>query len=180
VLRDNSTMPIPGDTGRAVHRPTAVWWLESAVRLGATSRVVSPRQPISSTVISVCLMVLAGCSTVQPTNSWHSGTGAANTGGVQADQRQPIVENGDPLLRLVGTMPITVDQGFREPATGEVLRVRVLRAYAAASGRPCREFATEAAGGVEQHRVACEDGSRWVAARPLRQETTESTATRVP
>jgi hypothetical protein len=73
---------------------------------------------------------------------------------------------------------MAVDYGFREPATGEVLRVRVVQAYAAASGRTCREFVTVAPGRAEQHRLACGEGDRWVAARPLRVESTDAAATR--
>ena len=129
-------------------------------------------------IASLCVAALAGCSTPQSTNPWHSDAGTPKTAGPQP-MTQSKVENGDPLIRLVGAMPMTVDQGFREPATGEVLRVRVLRAYEAASGRPCREFVVIGAAGAEQRRVACEDGAQWVAARPLRQETAEPAATRV-
>jgi hypothetical protein len=66
-------------------------------------------------------------------------------------------------------MPLTVNQTFREPATGELLNVRVVRAYAAASGRQCREYlVTSQGGGEPKSRVACVKGDRWVDARPLR------------
>jgi len=30
---------------------------------------------------------------------------------------QPRVETGDPLLRMIGTLPLRTDQSFQEPAT---------------------------------------------------------------
>ena len=116
------------------------------------------------------LIALAGCSTMRAINPWQSETGPPNTARPQGALSQPKVDSSDPLVRLVGTMPMTVDQSFREPATGEVLRVRVLRSYAAASGRSCREFAVITPAGDEQRRVVCADGDRWVPARPLRLE----------
>jgi hypothetical protein len=130
-------------------------------------------------LVALSLVAVAGCSTPQSTNSWRSDAGTPKTAAPQSAPTQSKVENGDPLIRLVGSMPMAVDQGFSEPATGEVLRVRVLRAYVAASGRPCREFVVIGAGGGEQRRVACEDGAQWVAAHPLRQESTETSVTRV-
>jgi len=76
------------------------------------------------------------------------------------------------LLRLIGTMPMSIDQTFKEPATGELLRIRVLRAYAAASGRSCRQYLVTEESGAQSYRVACESGDHWVEARPLRNSTT--------
>jgi hypothetical protein len=126
----------------------------------------------------VGLMTLAGCSSVQSINPWQSDAGATKTARSQAAQPQLKVDNSDPLMRLLATLPMTVDQGFREPATGEMLRVRVLSAYTAASGRPCREYLVVTPAGDEQRRVACAEGDRWVAARPLRLETAASATTR--
>jgi hypothetical protein len=67
-------------------------------------------------------------------------------------------------------MPATIDQTFREPATGELLKVRVVRIYSAASGRPCREYLVINQRGDQSSRVACANGDRWVEARPLRQD----------
>lgn len=124
-------------------------------------------------MVVVGLAALGGCST---SNS-HSVSGTAKTPATAASEQSKV--DGDPLIRLVGTLPVAVDYGFREPATGETLRVRVLQAYAAASGRPCRQFVVVAPGRAEQHRLACEEGDRWVAARPLRLEPPDAAATRV-
>jgi hypothetical protein len=128
--------------------------------------------------LALTAMVLAGCSTMQAINPWQSGSLPPKTAQVQAIQHQPGPDNANPLLRLVGTMPVTVDQTFREPATGELLKVRVVRAYTAASGRQCREYQVTNQSGQQANRVACVNGERWVEARPLRQGGTGSAATR--
>ena len=81
---------------------------------------------------------------------------------------QPRIEAGDPLLRLIGTLPLRTDQSFQEPATGAVLKIEVIRIYDAASGRNCREYVVTDPAGRQQMRVACRLGDRWVHARPLR------------
>jgi hypothetical protein len=127
---------------------------------------------------AAALAALAGCSTVQAINPFQSDAPAPKTAPVQPITSQPRVDTGDPLLRLIATMPVTSDQTFREPATGEVLRVRVVRVYAAASGRTCREYRVTNQSGQEQIRLACANGDRWVSARPLRQDPSGSAATR--
>ncbi len=77
----------------------------------------------------------------------------------------------DPLLRLVATMPIRTSQGFREPATGEMLKIEVVRAYDAASGRLCREYVVTYPQGGARQGLACRTGEGWQSARPLRLET---------
>jgi hypothetical protein len=50
--------------------------------------------------------------------------------------------------------------------TGEMARVRLMRQYAAASGRECRELRVSRRGG-EQNRLYCRAGTGWIEARPL-------------
>jgi hypothetical protein len=112
---------------------------------------------------------LVGCSTI---TSWQSQPAAPKTASTRGGQTPPPVENSSPLLRLVGTMPVSIDQTFREPATGELLKIRVVRSYAAASGRECREYVVTYQSGDGWSRVACTSGDRWVDARPLRKDRT--------
>ncbi len=50
------------------------------------------------------------------------------------------------------------------PETGQNVRVRLVRAYAAASGRECREVALSTA---TQNRILCRSERGWVEAQPL-------------
>lgn len=52
------------------------------------------------------------------------------------------------------------------PATGQTARVRLVRAYAAASGRECREVLVGTGGGGTS-RLLCRAGEGWREARPL-------------
>ncbi len=51
-------------------------------------------------------------------------------------------------------------------STGQTARVRLVRAYAAASGRECREVLVGTGGGSAS-RLLCSAGSGWREARPL-------------
>jgi hypothetical protein len=64
-------------------------------------------------------------------------------------------------------MPLRTGEGFREPVTGQMLQVEVVRAYDAASGRPCREYSVTDQKGVSRGGVVCRIGDQWVNARPL-------------
>jgi hypothetical protein len=79
-----------------------------------------------------------------------------------------VAAAGDPLLRLVSTMPVRTDQGFREPVTGAMLTVEVVRQYDAASGHTCREYTVTDSTGGQRQGVACQTGDTWTNARPLR------------
>jgi hypothetical protein len=117
-------------------------------------------------VLGATLFGAAACQTVSSINPF-GGTQEAPVASSPA-MPQPRVETGDPLLRVVGTLPLRTDQSFQEPATGAVLRVEVMRIYEAASGRSCREYLVTDPAGRQQNRVACRMGDRWVHARPLR------------
>lgn len=52
------------------------------------------------------------------------------------------------------------------PETGGSARLRLLRSYAAASGRECREVLI-GAGLAERTRLVCRDDGGWTPARPL-------------
>ncbi|WP_241671067.1 DVU3141 family protein [Dankookia rubra] len=77
----------------------------------------------------------------------------------------PSVAQQDPLGRFVGSMP-PGQAGTVMLADGRTTEARVVRAYAAASGRDCREVIL-GAGTAGQARLLCQSEGQWVAARPL-------------
>jgi hypothetical protein len=113
--------------------------------------------------LGVAAAGLAGCSSGSSSSPKLAGADPVRAPSV-------AVEASDPLLRLVGSMPVRTGQSFQEPATGEVLKVEVVRAYDAASGRLCREYQVTDAKGFARQAVACRVGDRWTNARPLRLE----------
>jgi hypothetical protein len=120
-------------------------------------------------MMGIVVAGLASCSTVSSVNPWGEAPAAA------PERRAPQAAAGtasDPLLTLVATMPLRTGQGFREPATGEMLKVEVIRAYDAASGRTCREYAVTDPRGGHRQGLACRNGDRWTNARPLRLDST--------
>ncbi len=127
------------------------------------------RRVPSAVLVASLAASLVGCSTI---TSWQSQPAAPKTASAGGRETPPPAENSSPLLRLVGTMPVSIDQTFREPATGELLRIRVVRSYSAASGRECREYVVTYQSGDGSSRVACVSGDRWVDARPLRKNAT--------
>ncbi|WP_338147848.1 DVU3141 family protein [Neoroseomonas terrae] len=52
------------------------------------------------------------------------------------------------------------------PSTGQTVRLRLVRAYAAASGRECREVQMGTGSGSSS-RLLCSAGTGWREARPL-------------
>ena len=168
---DNEVMHAPVNAGHWVGRPTVVDGRGLVSLSAVRTRPSKFRRWTLGGLVTFGIVTVAGCSTMQPINPWHSDAGSPKTAGPSPVLMQSKVENGDPLLRMVGSMPVTVDQSFREPATGEMLRVRVLVSYASASGRTCREYVVITPTADDQHRVVCADGDRWIAVRPLRQET---------
>jgi len=124
-------------------------------------------------VVGVAAISLASCSGSSSHGPSKTGDAVPTTPKLAA-----AGDASDPLLRLIATMPVRTGQGFREPATGEMLKVEVVRAYDAASGRNCREYVVTDTNGVLRQGVACRDGDKWVAARPLRLDETPLGAAR--
>jgi len=116
-------------------------------------------------VLLLTATALSGCSWFEGSASSHRPVAVT-----QDSQIQRNADTADPLVRVVSSMPVGVAQGFREPATGETLKLQVVRSYYAASGRPCREFLVTNASGAVTPRVACESEGRWLQARPLRKD----------
>ncbi len=99
------------------------------------------------------LGLLTGCAA---TTAPGAGTSAA-----------PIVAAGpmDPLVAFAATAQPGAEATLALPGNGPA-RVRVLRAYNAASGRECREVLIGAGLG-ERTRLVCGADGQWAEARPL-------------
>ncbi|MBP0466864.1 hypothetical protein J5Y09_23245 [Roseomonas sp. PWR1] len=92
-----------------------------------------------------------------------NGTGPSAGVGAAVGAAVPI---DDPVVAFVANASPGAEDTVRLPGTGQVARVRLVRAYAAASGRECREVMV-AAGGGPQTRLLCRAGEGWREARPL-------------
>lgn len=91
----------------------------------------------------------------------------AETGGgtppALSDAPAPI---SDPVVAFAAVASPGAEDSVVLPATGQTARVRMVRAYAAASGRECREVQVRTGGGAET-RLLCRVGTGWREARPL-------------
>jgi hypothetical protein len=103
-------------------------------------------------VLFGALLLLAGC-------------GADRQMATPAAAPAPVVAQQDPLGQFVGSMP-PGQAGTVVLADGRATQARVVRAYAAASGRECREVIL-GAGTTGRASVLCQSEGQWVAARPL-------------
>jgi hypothetical protein len=72
----------------------------------------------------------------------------------------------DPLLAFAATAAPGSESMIVSARTGRPMRVRMLRAYDAASGRPCHEVLV-GSGLDERARLLCQNEGSWVEARPL-------------
>uniref|UniRef100_UPI0018E021E5 DVU3141 family protein n=1 Tax=Neoroseomonas rubea TaxID=2748666 RepID=UPI0018E021E5 len=102
--------------------------------------------------------LLAGCG----------GNGAAPSAGAAVGAVVPI---DDPVVAFAANAASGAEDTVRLAGTGQAARVRLVRAYAAASGRECREVMVAAGGGV-QSRLLCRAGEGWREARPLLRDGT--------
>jgi hypothetical protein len=98
------------------------------------------------------LLLLAGC-------------GADRQAAMPAAAPALAAVQQDPLGQFVRTTP-PGQAGRVVLADGRTTEARVVRAYAAASGRECREVIL-GAGTAGQASLLCQSEDRWVAARPL-------------
>ena len=108
----------------------------------------------SPIVLLGALLLLAGCGAQR-----QAATLAAAP--VPANVPAPL----DPLGRFVAAAP-PGQAGTVVLADGRATQVQVVRAYAAASGRECREVIL-GTGGVGRASLLCQSDGQWVAARPL-------------
>lgn len=103
------------------------------------------------TLAGIAAGLLAGCA--EPT--------AVITPGSDAP-----VAISDPVVAFAANAAPGAEDSVLLPATGQTARLRLVRAYSAASGRECREVQVSA-GGAAQMRLLCSAGTGWREARPL-------------
>lgn len=72
----------------------------------------------------------------------------------------------DPVTAFAADPPPNGEGQVQLADTGEMARLRLVRQYAAASGRECREVRIIQRGG-DQSRLFCRAGTGWIEARPL-------------
>ena len=72
----------------------------------------------------------------------------------------------DPVVAFAANASPGAEDSIVLPSTGQPARVRMVRSYAAASGRECREIQVSTSG-TSQVRLLCRAGTGWREARPL-------------
>ena len=72
----------------------------------------------------------------------------------------------DPVVAFAADPSVNGEAQVVLPDTGETVRLRMVRQYAAASGRECREVRVAYRSG-EQNRLFCRAGTGWIEARQL-------------
>ena len=98
--------------------------------------------------------------------------GCANpfaTGGEPArpiDSAAAPLSPADPVVAFAASASPGAETVAVLPETGGSARLRLLRSYAAASGRECREVLI-GTGLAERTRLVCRDDGGWTPARPL-------------
>ena len=93
--------------------------------------------------------------------------GCAETGTAPAIGADgPVAPISDPVVAFAATAGPGSEETVTLPSTGQTVRLRLVRAYAAASGRECREVQIGAGTGSAT-RLLCGAGTGWREARPL-------------
>ena len=98
--------------------------------------------------------------------------GCANPFAIQGRaerQAEPAVappSSADPVVAFAAAASPGTERVVAVPEAGGSARLRLLRSYAAASGRECREVLI-GTGLAERTRLVCRDEAGWTAARPL-------------
>lgn len=95
-------------------------------------------------------------------------TGCADPAGMSGSPSAegPVAPISDPVVAFAASAAPGAEESVVLPGTGQSARVRLVRAYAAASGRECREVQVRTGGGGET-RLICRAGTGWREARPL-------------
>lgn len=109
------------------------------------------RRVLALAMLSLPPLLLGGCGAMQP--------GAP----VAAPEPMRIL---DPVTAFAADPPPNGEGMVQLADTGEMARLRLVRQYAAASGRECREVRIARRGG-DQSRLFCRAGTGWIEARPL-------------
>lgn len=89
-------------------------------------------------------------------------TGTAPTAGAEG----PPAPISDPVVAFAASAGAGAEETVTLPSTGQTVRLRLVRSYAAASGRECREVQMGTGSGSAS-RLLCSAGTGWREARPL-------------
>lgn len=93
--------------------------------------------------------------------------GCAETGVAPAPGAEgPVAPISDPVVAFAASAGPGAEETVTLPSTGQTVRLRLVRAYAAASGRECREVQMGTGSGSAS-RLLCGAGTGWREARPL-------------
>lgn len=83
-----------------------------------------------------------------------------------ASQAAETVTISDPVVAFAAAASPGAEENVVLAGTGQGARLRLVRSYAAASGRECREVEVRTGGGANS-RLLCRAGTGWRDARPL-------------
>ena len=89
-------------------------------------------------------------------------TGTVPTQGAEG----PPAPISDPVVAFAAAAGAGAEETVTLPSTGQTVRLRLVRSYAAASGRECREVQMGTGSGSAS-RLLCSAGTGWREARPL-------------
>jgi hypothetical protein len=117
------------------------------------------RQMTGRGILCVVLLVLAGCG-------GPAGLGGAGEGAASAASR-PIL---DPIAAFAADPPTAAQAQVFLADRNETVTLRLVRQYAAASGRECREVRVSQRN-EDSLRLYCRAGTGWIEARPLIAQT---------
>ncbi|MCA3278339.1 MAG: hypothetical protein ING10_03605 [Roseomonas sp.] len=112
------------------------------------------RQMRGSGSLLLVALLLAGCGGT-------SGLGGTGEGASVAPR--PIL---DPIAAFAADPPTEAQAQIFLADQNETVTLRIMRQYAAASGRECREVRVTQRGG-DSLRLFCRAGTGWIEARPL-------------
>ena len=107
--------------------------------------------------VAVLALMVVGCAQ-------NGSQGPAAQGGDAV-----VAPISDPVVAFAASGAPGAEEAVVLPSTGQTARVRMVRAYAAASGRDCREILVRTDGST-QTRLICRAGNGWREARPLIQD----------
>jgi hypothetical protein len=122
------------------------------------SRTYRGRQVMGSTGLFVVFALLAGCG---------GPAGSGRTGEAVPAAPRPIL---DPIAAFAADPPTEAQAQVFLADRNEAVTLRIVRQYAAASGRECREVRVSQRGG-DSLRLFCRAGTGWIEARPLVAQT---------
>lgn len=92
-----------------------------------------------------------------------AGLAACNGQRVESAAEPGFAPAQDPIALFAASSTPGAEGTVTIPETGQAVRVRLVRAYAAASGRECREVSL----GGSRTRLLCRANGGWIEARPL-------------